>query len=30
MGPYYADVGPEDGILMYRDVAGSIEVFEDA
>ena len=29
MGPYYADVGPEDGILMYGDVDGSIEVFED-
>jgi hypothetical protein len=29
MGPYYAEAGPEDGILMYRDVAGSIEVFED-
>jgi hypothetical protein len=30
MGPYYADADPEDGILMYRDVAGSIEVFEDS
>ena len=29
MGPYYAEAGPADGILMYRDVAGSIEVFED-
>jgi hypothetical protein len=29
MGPYYADAGPEDGIVMYCDVAGSIEVFED-
>jgi hypothetical protein len=29
MGAYYADAGPEDGILMYCDVAGSIEVFED-
>jgi hypothetical protein len=28
MGPYYADAGPEDEILMYRDVAASIEVFE--
>jgi hypothetical protein len=29
MGPYYADSGPEDGILRYCDVAGSMEVFED-
>ena len=29
MGPYYADAGPEDGILLYRDVAGSMDVFED-
>jgi len=29
MGPYYCDVGPEYGLLMYRDVAGSIEVFEN-
>jgi hypothetical protein len=28
MGPYYADAGPDDEILMYRDVATSIEVFE--
>jgi hypothetical protein len=30
MGPYYADAGREDDILMYCDVAGSIEVFEDS
>jgi hypothetical protein len=30
MGPYYANAGPEDGILLYRDVAGSIDVFEDS
>jgi hypothetical protein len=29
MGSYYAGAGPEDGILMYCDVAGSIDVFED-
>ena len=29
MGPYYAEAGPEDGILLYRDVTGFIEVFED-
>jgi hypothetical protein len=29
MGPYYADAGPEDGILMYGDVDGSVDVFED-
>ncbi len=29
MGPYFADAGPEDGIMMYCDVVGSIEVFED-
>ncbi len=28
MGRYYAGAGPDDGILMYRDVAGSIEVFD--
>jgi hypothetical protein len=28
MGPYYADAGPDDGILMHRDVTASIEVFE--
>ncbi len=30
MGPYYSDSGPEDGIMKYCDVAGSIEVFEDS
>lgn len=29
MGPYFTDAGPEDGILLYRDVADSIGVFED-
>ena len=29
MGPYYSDVGPVSGLVLYRDVAGSIEVFED-
>ena len=29
MGPYYAEAGPADGILMHCDVTGSIEVFED-
>jgi hypothetical protein len=29
MGPFYADSGPKDGIMMYCDVAGSIEVFDD-
>ena len=30
LGPYYSDSGPEDGIMKYCDVAGSIEVFEDS
>ena len=30
MGAYYSDMGPGDGPVMYRDVAGPIEVFEDA
>ena len=29
MGCYFADAGPEDGIMMYCDVNGTIEVFED-
>ena len=29
MGPFYSDVGPGTGLVMHRDVAGSIEVFED-
>jgi len=30
MGPYFTDAGPDDGILVHRDVTGSIEVFEDS
>ncbi|MHB1561465.1 MAG: hypothetical protein ACYC61_28790, partial [Isosphaeraceae bacterium] len=30
MGPFFAEAGPEDGILLYRDIDGPIEVFEDA
>jgi hypothetical protein len=29
VGPYYAKVGPGIGLVMHRDVAGSIDVFED-
>ena len=29
VGPYYSDVGPGPGLVSYRDVAGSIDVFED-
>jgi hypothetical protein len=29
MGPYYSNVGPGYGLVMYRDVVGSIDVFED-
>jgi hypothetical protein len=28
MGPYHADVGPEEGILRYGDVSDPIAVFE--
>src|SRR5436305_7418249 len=28
MGPYYANAGPEEGILRYRDVSDPIAVFE--
>ncbi len=29
MGPYFTEAGPDDGILLYRDIDGPIEVFED-
>jgi hypothetical protein len=29
MGPFFAETGPDDGILLYRDIDGPIEVFED-
>ena len=29
MGLYYCDLGPGSGLVMYRDVTGSIEVFGD-
>ena len=29
MGPYFTDAGPEDGILLYRDVAEPIPVLDD-
>jgi hypothetical protein len=29
MEPYYSDIGPGYGLVMHRDVAGSIDVFED-
>ena len=29
VGAYYSNFGPGHGLVMYRDVAGSIEVFED-
>lgn len=29
MGAYFTDAGPEDGILLYRDVAQTIRIFDD-
>lgn len=29
MGPYFTDAGPEDGILLYRDVDEPIRVLDD-
>jgi hypothetical protein len=29
MEPFYSDVGPGNGSVMYREVVGSIGVFED-
>jgi hypothetical protein len=29
MGPFFSDVDAGAGLVLYRDVAGSIEVFED-
>lgn len=29
MGPFFAESGPEEGILLYRDIDGPIDVFTD-
>lgn len=29
MGPFFTDLGPDSGLVLYRDVEGSIEVFGD-